>query len=232
MTRYSEVMLALLIAKTKKVRHCPTPDCKFVYMIGKPPPDCKFVYMIGKNQSAFVVKCPSCEKKHCAGCGGVHPASVLCNDEKTKNLNEIKSMAFIKKTTKLCPQCKLPVDKDEACHHVTHKTTGLDPGCGYEFCWDCLGPWIKPLLHEKCSLVARQAAYNAWEDEMIKEHGFLGKIYVLSYDIFVGDYAWITYPVLAFGIGALVHYFAPLPEAPLMWVETEAEAYYNSHSFG
>lgn len=232
-TRYSEVMLALLIAKTKNVRHCPTPDCKFVYIMGK-------------NQKACTFICPSCEKKHCAGCGDAHPENGVCYDVKTKNIDEIKSMETVKEITKICPGCKGHYGKDELCSHTTCK-------CGHQFCWHCLQP-RKAGLHTCKDLVAKEAhkaelvenlatlyggdmasleayiareEYDAWKDEIIQNHGFLGKVYVVSYDIFVGEYSWITCPVIVIaGIGALFYF---VPE----WLPANAVDWYNQQgSFG
>ena len=41
--------------------------------------------------------------------------------------------------TKQCPKCRLNIEKNQGCNHMTcRKQTG---GCGHDFCWLCLGPW-------------------------------------------------------------------------------------------
>ncbi len=40
--------------------------------------------------------------------------------------------------TKPCPGCKRNIEKDNGCNHMTCRKPG---GCGFEFCWLCLGDW-------------------------------------------------------------------------------------------
>ena len=41
--------------------------------------------------------------------------------------------------TKQCPNCHKYIEKNQGCNHMTcRKQAG---GCGYEFCWICLGEW-------------------------------------------------------------------------------------------
>ena len=41
--------------------------------------------------------------------------------------------------TKKCPVCHKPIEKNQGCNHMTCKAAA--GGCGYEFCWMCLGKW-------------------------------------------------------------------------------------------
>ena len=48
---------------------------------------------------------------------------------KQDNLNE----AWIKGNAKLCPNCKVPIQKNEGCNHIKCAA------CQYMFCWLCMG---------------------------------------------------------------------------------------------
>jgi ariadne-1 len=39
---------------------------------------------------------------------------------------------------KKCPKCKIEILKNDGCMHMTCRPPG---GCGYEFCWLCLGDY-------------------------------------------------------------------------------------------
>ncbi|KAG9307449.1 hypothetical protein G9A89_017279 [Geosiphon pyriformis] len=47
---------------------------------------------------------------------------------------EEETIAFIDSKTKRCPKCKSNIEKDGGCDHMTCRA----PGCGFEFCWECL----------------------------------------------------------------------------------------------
>lgn len=48
---------------------------------------------------------------------------------------DIDSKEMIRKTTKPCPQCRVPVEKDGGCMHM------YCPRCQFEWCWQCSTRW-------------------------------------------------------------------------------------------
>ena len=58
-------------------------------------------------------------------------------EEKTKSEGENTKWLLV--NTKQCPHCHKYIEKNQGCNHMTcRKEAG---GCGYEFCWICLGEW-------------------------------------------------------------------------------------------
>ena len=55
------------------------------------------------------------------------------------NLKYLDDYNWIKNNTKKCPKCQISIEKNQGCNHmVCQKEAG---GCGYQFCWNCLGSW-------------------------------------------------------------------------------------------
>ena len=56
-----------------------------------------------------------------------------------KNKSEGENAKWLIVNTKQCPNCHKYIEKNQGCNHMTcRKEAG---GCGYEFCWICLGEW-------------------------------------------------------------------------------------------
>jgi len=58
-----------------------------------------------------------------------------------KNSDEIDSL-WIKLNTKKCPKCKIDIEKNQGCMHMTCKK------CTHQFCWLCFGDWNN---HQDCN---------------------------------------------------------------------------------
>ncbi|KAJ1301939.1 hypothetical protein OPQ81_000778 [Rhizoctonia solani] len=43
--------------------------------------------------------------------------------------------AYMMEYTKRCPACRIPIEKDSGCEHMTCR-------CGHQFCWDCLAEYF------------------------------------------------------------------------------------------
>ena len=49
--------------------------------------------------------------------------------------------ALLDRSTKPCPKCGIAIEKNNGCQHMTCRTSSGGDGCGYEWCWQCLGPY-------------------------------------------------------------------------------------------
>lgn len=94
--------------------HCPTPNCPYTFI---------------KKNGLKSLKCPQCKQTHCAKCLNKHPINISCDKAATGANDQWK-----KQNTKQCPQCKVDIQKNEGCNHMTCK-------CKHQFCWVCLRRW-------------------------------------------------------------------------------------------
>jgi ariadne-1 len=95
--------------------------------------------------SAKQVECSKCKYRFCWACKNESHFPSSCNSAGqwlTKCSSEAENIQWIlAKTNKRCPKCKVHIEKNQGCNHMTcRKHAG---GCGYEFCWLCKGDWTK-----------------------------------------------------------------------------------------
>ena len=81
---------------------------------------CNKILGFGRNR---IFNCPPC-KYQCEDCKN--------NVIERKNWELLTY--FYKLNCKKCPKCKIIIDKDNGCSHMTCR-------CGYDFCWYCLKRW-------------------------------------------------------------------------------------------
>jgi len=81
-------------------------------------------------------ECPYCRVNLCMQCDGIVHLGRSCEEElKSKTQEEQDNMTWKAQNTKKCPECKVSIQKNEGCRHMTCKR------CTHQFCWICLGKW-------------------------------------------------------------------------------------------
>ncbi|KAJ4296060.1 hypothetical protein N0V88_004762 [Collariella sp. IMI 366227] len=88
-------------------------------------------------------KCHACRFQYCIT-HGIQHLGETCEQYMSTKDHQIqanqKSEDEIRKTSKACPQCKVPVSKHHGCNHITCI-------CGHEWCYLCLGPYQPAAPH-------------------------------------------------------------------------------------
>lgn len=117
------------------VKSCPSPGCET---------------FINCNQSGNKeVECTLCNNRFCFKClqNGHKPCTCdMITIWDSKNKSESENVKWLEVNTKKCPACHKHIEKNQGCNHMTcQKVAG---GCGYEFCWLCMGKWAG---HSACN---------------------------------------------------------------------------------
>jgi ariadne-1 len=110
------------------IKLCPNPKCD------------KIIKLPGHGM--FDIKC-ECGTIFCFKClkESHRPCDCFMMEiwEKKSKGDENENTKWLLINTKQCPNCKKHIEKNQGCNHMTcRKEAG---GCGYEFCWICLGEW-------------------------------------------------------------------------------------------
>lgn len=143
--RYDRLSVKAAFEAIPNFRWCTAKGCKSGQV--HPPESSKF-------------RCKACKKSHCIHHGSAWHKGETCGEydyrtnKKLKKQEEIASKRVISETTKKCPGCKSPIQKNYGCDHMSCKfmyeesyqykyvlTNRLGSKCKHEFCWLCLAPY-------------------------------------------------------------------------------------------
>lgn len=124
--------------------YCPTPDCQQIYRLVprharreiSPNGDADVKNTEDPSASLSVgtiLQCPSCLVRICASCQTEAHDGLVCvrPDEGDGLFDEWMKDNDVKP----CPGCKMPIEKDVGCHHVTCAV------CSTHLCWLCMMPF-------------------------------------------------------------------------------------------
>jgi len=115
----SDIKAQEWLIKQPNAKHCPTPDCTYVFL--------------NENQSPETIRCPNCKLEYCSNCLYSHPMQILCKDaENNRNIDK-ENNEWIVKNTKKCPFCGTNIEKNGGCDFVTCTN------CKNGFCFNCFG---------------------------------------------------------------------------------------------
>ncbi|KAG9747735.1 hypothetical protein KCU73_g7274, partial [Aureobasidium melanogenum] len=83
-----------------------------------------------------IFSCQVCRHKHCVVCETNWHEDQTCEEfqaELHRNTeNDEKSEKEVEKISKPCPECRVPIQKNQGCDHMTCSR------CRHQFCWICL----------------------------------------------------------------------------------------------
>lgn len=127
MSIYNKCLLRNFTESNSDIKLCPNPKCDLCIKV--------------PGHSCIEIKC-QCGTLFCFKCLKESHRPCDCAmaqnwEEKCKSDGENAKWLVV--NTKQCPNCHKFIEKNQGCNHMTcRKEAG---GCGYEFCWICLGEW-------------------------------------------------------------------------------------------
>ncbi|XP_054720933.1 uncharacterized protein LOC129230554 [Uloborus diversus] len=105
-----------------KLSYCPTPDCPMLYR--------------RSNETLAEFNCPLCENIICRNCQTLYHHGMSCEMYiNSKEDSDYSLKCWMKENDidrKLCPQCKVPIEKNSGCNHIECLN------CKAHLCWPCL----------------------------------------------------------------------------------------------
>ena len=124
---YNKCLMRNFTESNADIKLCPNPKCDIIIKL--------------PGHGMIEVKC-HCGMTFCFKClrEGHRPCDCEMMDYwEAKNKSEGENAKWLIVNTKQCPNCHKYIEKNQGCNHMTcRKEAG---GCGYEFCWICLGEW-------------------------------------------------------------------------------------------
>lgn len=121
-----------------KYKWCPSVDCANLVELARDNRGEDFDRSTNSDLSKVpIVKCPS-SHEFCFECQYENHLPCPCwlvAKWITKCEDDSETAHWIEVNTNACPQCKLLIEKNGGCNHMTCRK------CSYEFCWICFGDW-------------------------------------------------------------------------------------------
>ena len=125
--KFNKCLIRNFTDSNSDIKLCPNPKCDIIVSL--------------PGHGMVEIKC-NCGYLFCFKC--LRESHRPCDCEmvqiwENKSKSEGENAKWLVVNTKQCPNCHKYIEKNQGCNHMTcRKNVG---GCGYEFCWICLGEW-------------------------------------------------------------------------------------------
>lgn len=130
--RWQELFLASYLEKSPIYCQCPGADCPVVAYLPTTPHD-------------VPLSCTRCSTSFCFGCRGPPHQPAKCSSFTKWNQIFGCSTYWVKKNSKPCPSCNVPIEKADGCNFMTCSR------CSVNFCWLCLTTLVRHSEPHTCN---------------------------------------------------------------------------------
>lgn len=124
---YKKTILNSYIDRNPRAHWCPGQNCGHIINASS---------LTSAYNYAQLITCTHCQTSFCFQCAQPWHDPIKCIlllQWRKKLLDEGQTMLWIKANTKSCPKCKVNIEKNGGCRHMTCRH------CRHEFCWLCFG---------------------------------------------------------------------------------------------
>ncbi|XP_053593291.1 E3 ubiquitin-protein ligase parkin isoform X1 [Microplitis demolitor] len=133
---------------------CPQPDCGMGIIPPTPSDnlteeDCRKIQCIGGCGYVFCMKClrgyhlGECDTPQSIASSSQLRSGYSVDPARAKDAKwDDASTKTIQKSTKPCPKCRTPTERDGGCMHMVCTRAG----CGFQWCWMCQTPWTRDCM--------------------------------------------------------------------------------------
>ncbi|XP_076752593.1 E3 ubiquitin-protein ligase parkin isoform X1 [Xylocopa sonorina] len=131
---------------------CPRPDCGMGIIPESPDngtDECRKIQCFGGCGYVFCRRClqgyhlGECELQSSDSSGTTYMSGYSVDPERAKDAKwDEASTKIIKISTKPCPKCRTPTERDGGCMHMVCTRAG----CGYHWCWVCQTQWTRDCM--------------------------------------------------------------------------------------
>ncbi|KAK1129950.1 hypothetical protein K0M31_019643 [Melipona bicolor] len=128
---------------------CPRPDCGMGIIpesSDNGSEECRRIQCIGGCGYVFCRRClqgfhlGECELQSSESSGTTHKSGYLVDPQRANDAKwDEASNKTIRISTKPCPKCRTPTERDGGCMHMVCTRAG----CGYHWCWVCQTEWTR-----------------------------------------------------------------------------------------
>lgn len=126
---YTKIILNSYVTNNPRARWCPGKSCGHII---------NATSLTSAYNYAQLITCYNCKTSFCFQCTQPWHDPIKCIlllQWNKKMLDDSQTVLWLKANTKSCPKCKVHIEKNGGCNHMTCRK------CGHEFCWLCFGKY-------------------------------------------------------------------------------------------
>ncbi|CAM4926690.1 unnamed protein product [Rotaria socialis] len=145
---YAKIILNSYVENNPRARWCPGKNCGCII---------NATSLTSAYNYAQLITCDHCQTSFCFQCAQSWHDPIKCIlllQWNKKMFDDSVTVVWLKANTKSCPKCKVNIEKNGGCNHMTCRH------CRHEFCWLCFETKLFENIRQKFILNEQQLSKN------------------------------------------------------------------------